>query len=243
MVPRGTSQSSKYAELSVLETSLRKARMILLNVLCKKISAFCSPLTTPGIPYPTRHRPSHIFRNGAWHREIDFRSVLTSVWRRHGRADRVVGLVDFLSLFLHNFPSTATALSVGEGNTQTGMPFTGPRVSCLRREEVGQREPKIIHCHRDGFSHFIHERCDFKPYRLKWPKSGFEEIVLFRFKIHRSNNLYWCHYWFKEKRKQKQKQNSVTVIWIGKIEHFVHNKVPKEHSNGKTDLSFFQTEK
>lgn len=63
-------------------------------------------------------------------------------------------------------------------------------------------------------------------------KELFEENVLFKFKMHRNSDLYWyCQC-------DKEQKPSVFIIWV---EHFTHNKVPKEHLNIKITSIFKKT--
>ena len=53
------------------------------------------------------------------------------------------------------------------GSPRVGHDLTTEQPNSLLRKEEGQKEPKAIHCNKVGFSPFIHELCEFKPYRSK----------------------------------------------------------------------------
>lgn len=86
-----------------------------------------------------QHRTSEILRS-TWYRK----SISTLCWRLS--EEDVGGLkgwlvwFGFLCFFLHKFPSTTIALSVGKGNTQEEMPFAQLSVCSERR--WGKKNPK-----------------------------------------------------------------------------------------------------
>lgn len=143
----------------------------------------------------------------------------------------------FLGLFLHNFPCTATALSVGRGRDTICRALS---FLCAQKR-VKQKEPKIIHYNRLTFlilfmNYLSLNHTGQNDQRVVFCFCFFEEIVLFRFKIHRNSNLYWCCYWFKERSQLPSSE------WIKfNISHII--SCQRNTQTAKTNLSFFQTKK
>lgn len=162
-------KGSKLVELFVLNISSWKGRAILLNVFVQQ----SWPFTSPSLPL-ARHRTSQFLRS-TWNRDTEACLVLTLVWRRPSRK---CGQFGVLSLCLRNFPSATAALPVGKGNTWEGVPLAGLLVSCPLRKEVGQKEPKIIHCPGVGFSFYSWAIAHFNRAGQKDRRVGWKRVFV-----------------------------------------------------------------